>query len=100
MPVLTILERPDYVICTCIYLQFVLESETGSKANNFSILSSLPLYPPATMAMIGVSLLLTNTDRRYVLAYPYYWRGLVGAKMKTSVGLLVFNSSMTRSVPI
>jgi hypothetical protein len=27
-----------------------------------------------------------------LLAYPYDWRGWVGTKIKTSVGLLVFNA--------
>jgi hypothetical protein len=72
VPVLTISERPDYassyVICTCIYN--LSDLNPGSKANNFGFLSSLPLLPLATTAMFGVSLLLTNTDRRCVLAYP------------------------------
>ncbi len=33
--------------------------------------------------------------RRCGLAYPYDWRGFVGPKKKTSMGLPVFNSSMS-----
>ncbi len=32
--------------------------------------------------------------RRCGLAYPYDWRAFAGSKKKTSVGLIVFNSSM------
>ncbi len=42
-----------------------------------------------------ISLLIANTVppiRRCGLAYPYDWRGFMGAKKKTSVGLLVFNT--------
>jgi hypothetical protein len=41
-----------------------------------------------------ISLLLTYTvsGRGYGLAYPYDWRGFMGAKKKTSVGLLVHHS--------
>jgi hypothetical protein len=90
VPVLIISERPDYASSYVICFYNLFSSiNPGSKANTFCFLSSLPLLPPATTAMFGVSLLSTNTDHRYMLAYPYYWRGFVGAKMKTSVGPLV-----------
>jgi hypothetical protein len=55
----------------------------------------LPLLPPATTAVLGSYLSslysLLTLYRRCGLDYPYDRRGFVGAKKKTSVGLLVFN---------
>jgi hypothetical protein len=34
------------------------------------------------------------------LAYPYAWRGFVGAKKKTSEDLLVFNPNTTKLLNI
>jgi hypothetical protein len=58
-------------------------------------LSSLPLLPPATKAAFDSCLSSLYTEltlyRGGGLAYPYKWRGFVGAKKKTRVGHLVLN---------
>jgi hypothetical protein len=60
-------------------------------------LSSLLLLPPAITAVFGSYLSslysLLTLYRGCGFAYPYDWRGFVGAKKKTSVVLSVFNSS-------
>jgi hypothetical protein len=65
------------------------------RASVFCFLSSLPLLPPATKAVLRFYLSSLHSQlplyRRCSLAYPYDGRGFVGAHMKTSVGLLVFN---------
>jgi hypothetical protein len=67
-------------------------------ANVFCFLSSLPLrlQPPRQCLAPNCRLFLTSITlyRGCGLAYPHDWRGFVGAKNKTSVGLLVFNSSI------
>ncbi len=50
--------------------------------------------PPSNQprhAMFGSSSLNLTLYRQCSLAYPYDWRGFVGAKKKMSVGLLVFS---------
>ncbi len=65
-----------------------------------SFLSTSPL-PPATTAVFDYCLSslysYLTLRRRCGLAYPYDWRGSMGAIKKTSVGFL-FNSSMIDTV--
>jgi hypothetical protein len=64
-------------------------SATGPMCFVFCRLYSFFLQPYGSVLFLPViSLLLTNTVS---LAYPCDWRGFVGPKKKTSVGLLVLN---------
>jgi hypothetical protein len=68
----------------------------SNNANVFCFLSYFPLLHPATKAVFVISLLLTNTVSPVQaclmpILYSYDWRGFVGVKKKTSLGLLAFN---------
>ncbi len=58
-----------------------------NEANVFCFLSSLPLLPQATTAAFRFYYL----SSLYTYFIAYAWRGFVGPKKKTNVGLLVFN---------
>jgi hypothetical protein len=58
-------------------------------ANVFCLLSSFPLSPHAATTAVS-SLYSLTLYCRCGLAYLYDWRGLVGPKMKTSMGLSIF----------
>jgi hypothetical protein len=51
--------------------------------------SPSPYHRGSVWLLLVYFILLTNTVSRVRLAYPYDWRGFVGTKKKTSVGLLV-----------
>ncbi len=71
-------------------------SNPGPNTEQCSILFSVVFTPPpsshhgSVWLLPVISLLLGITlYRECGLAYPYDWRGFVGTKKKTSVGLLV-----------
>jgi hypothetical protein len=68
-----------------------IEKMNRNGAIAFCCLSSLPLLIPATTALFGSYLSSLYSYRGCGLAYPYDWRGFVGAKKKTRVDLSVFN---------
>jgi hypothetical protein len=61
---------------------------------NCRLYLSSPLPPRQSLAPTCLLSTQLTLYWRCVLAYPYDWRGFVGAKNKTSMGLSVFNSLM------
>jgi hypothetical protein len=77
---------------TCSIQYSLSTTALSNGANVFCFLSSLPLLPPSITAAIGsyLSSLYSSLTlyRRCRLAYPYDWRGFVGATTEDARGPL------------
>jgi hypothetical protein len=77
---------------------FAAPYRTLNGADVFGFMSSLPLPLPATMAVFGSYLTSLYSSPKLFrgcgLAYPFDWRGFVGTKKKTGMGLAITHSSM------
>ncbi len=80
------------MVCTSMYCR-----DQRGQCILFSVVFT-PLPSPATMALFCLLLVVSTLYRgcRRRLAYPYDWRGFVGAKNKTNLVLLEFNSLIGR----
>ncbi len=102
-PCLPVFEGSDFMIIYLLPRKRNLGRYKRGQWILFSVVFTRPPYSHHAVFwfLTLISLLLTNTvSRGLACLYPYDWRGFVGAKKKSSVGLLVFNSSMkdTRAI--